>query len=189
MRTVLSRSSELRRWDFRCDCGKVGVARHQDLKNYPSCGCLTIRSVKERFTKHGQTESKPYMIWGSMRQRCRNPSNKAFHNYGGRGIKICKRWSGFQRFWADMGPTWRKGLTLERINVNGDYKPSNCCWATRKEQAGNRRTERLIATPEGKMSVTKAGERFGLSRKTIFNRIGYGWPEHLLLLPTRRLVP
>jgi hypothetical protein len=146
-------------------------------------------AASKRNEVHGMARHSAYRSWVHMKVRCEKPGTDSYHLYGGRGIKICKRWSSFERFWTDMGPTWREGLTLERINVNDGYRPSNCRWATRKEQAGNRRTARLIDTPEGKMSVTKAAELFGLSRTTIFSRIRYGWPERRLLLPARPIRP
>ena len=142
-------------------------------------------AVVERNNTHGMTRHPAYRSWKYMHSRCSNAGNDGYHLYGGRGIQVCKRWGNFERFWADMGPAWREGLTLERINVNGGYKPSNCRWATRKEQAANRRTERLIDTPEGRMSVTKAAEHFGVKRGTIFARLEYGWPNSRLLLPPR----
>jgi hypothetical protein len=84
-----------------------------------------------------------------------------------------------------MGTTWVPGLTIERLDNDKGYEPGNCVWTTRKEQARNRRTQRLIDTPEGKMSVTEAAELFGLSRKMIFSRIAYGWPQDRLLMPPR----
>lgn len=174
-------------WHCVCDCGTKRAVFGGDLKRdgSRSCGCLMREESAKRGTTHGMMRHPAYRSWIYMKARCENSKTSGYHLYGGRGIKVCKRWSDFERFWTDMGPTWRKGLTLERINVNGGYKPSNCRWATWKEQAGNRRTERLIDTPGGKMSVTKAAELFGLNRGTIFARISYGWPEHLLLMPIR----
>jgi len=176
-------------WHCVCDCGTERAVFGGDLKRggSRSCGCLVRGPTAERRKTHGMTRHPAYRSWVYMKGRCDNPNVIGYHLYGGRGIKVCKRWSSsFEHFWADMGPTWREGLTIERINVNGDYKPANCRWTTWKEQAGNRRTERLIDTPEGKMSVTKAAELFGPSRKIIYQRISYGWPEHRLLLAARR---
>lgn len=174
-------------WHCVCDCGTKRAVFGADLKRgrSKSCGCLMREEVVKRGTIHGMMRHPAYRSWIYMRMRCENPRTTGYHLYGGRGIKVCKRWDSFQRFWADMGPTWREGLTIERINVDGDYKPSNCRWATWKEQAGNRRTAHIIDTPEGKMSVTEAAKCFGIRRKVIFARISYGWPEHLLLMPLR----
>lgn len=175
-------------WHCVCDCGTNRAVFGGDLKRGGSlsCGCFMREAAAKRSKTHGMMRHPAYRSWVYMKMRCENPRTDGYRLYGGRGIKVCKRWSSFERFWADMGSTWREGLTLERINVNGDYKPSNCRWATWKEQAGNRRTERLIDTPEGKMSVTKAAELFGLTRSTIFACISYGWPEHRLLMPPQR---
>jgi len=83
--------------------------------------------------------SKPYMVWQEMRQRCGNPRHKAFHSYGGRGINVCERWQDFALFWQDMGPTYREGISIERVNNDGDYQPDNCIWVEKSEQSKNRR--------------------------------------------------
>lgn len=175
-------------WHCICDCGTKRPVFGADLKRGGSisCGCFMRETVVERHLTHGMTKHPAYRSWINMKTRCENPEHDSYLLYGGRGVRVCEEWqNSFEVFWRDMGPTWRKGLTVERMDVNGHYEPNNCCWATRKEQAGNRRTERLIDTPEGKMSVTKAAELFGLTRNTVFARIRYGWPDHLLLMPPR----
>lgn len=130
-----------RYWLCRCDCGKEKYVFGPNVKSglSASCGCLIGKSAKERLTKHGLADTKPHMIWCTMRQRCENPNNKGYRNYGGRGIKICARWHDFVNFWEDMGPTWKAGLTLERRDNNGDYEPDNCIWIPKSEQSKNRR--------------------------------------------------
>lgn len=122
--------------------------------------------------------------WYQLRQRCNNPNAENYELYGGRGITYCERWDSFEAFWKDMGPTWRKGLSIDRYpDKDGNYEPANCRWATPQQQADNRNSNHMIPTPEGPMNVTQAAERFCLDPRTIFARIYYGWDEADLLLP------
>ena len=128
-------------WECQCDCGNTTVVRSSDLRSgdTKSCGCLR----KELHTKHGQNtrkrgETLTYQCWKAMIGRCYRPNNTSFPYYGGRGIKVCKSWWKFRNFYRDMGDK-PKGLTLERINGDGDYEPSNCKWASYQEQNQNKR--------------------------------------------------
>jgi hypothetical protein len=113
-----------------------------------------------------------------MIARCERPLTKGYEQYGGRGITVCDRWHDFDAFWLDMGKTWRPGLSLDRFpDQDGNYEPSNVRWATKKQQADNRSTNRLIDTPKGRMNVTQAAAAFGLSEKTLFSRLRYGWTD------------
>ena len=137
-------------WDCRCDCGKKVSVRGDCLKlgNTRSCGCLQKETVSKIFFKHGgQTDGKKtrtYLSWDGMIQRCLNPKNSRFRDYGGRGIGVCEDWKKFENFLRDMGERPPK-LTLDRKDNNGNYDPLNCRWADWETQFANRR-KRLSRT-------------------------------------------
>jgi hypothetical protein len=175
-------------WSCICDCGTERAVFGGDLKRggSVSCGCLKREESARRLISHDMSFHPAYRSWIAMKVRCLNPSNTGYKDYGGRGITICDEWMEFDAFWHDMGPTWASGLSIDRIDVDGDYEPSNCRWATPKIQGNNRRTNHLIMCPDGELrTVTEASEKYGITRNTLFARIRYGWAEEDLFQPIR----
>lgn len=131
----------------KCDCGTTKrIYLHNLLRGLTkSCGCLKGKLISERKITHGQTlgsTTKAYYVWANMLTRCTNPKVKGYNHYGGRGISVCEQWRSFENFYADMGDP-PDGLTIDRINNDGNYEPLNCRWATKSEQNKNRRPRRI----------------------------------------------
>lgn len=159
-------------WFCRCDCGSKFLTQSNKLTSghTKSCGCLRL--------KHGHSShpSPEYRTWTGMITRCLNKNHIAYHYYGGRGIKVCAKWAdSFVRFLDDMGPRPR-GVTLDRINSNGNYEPSNCRWATKGVQQNNKRDNHIIKFEGRRQTVTAWAREKKVSASLVFSRLNNGWP-------------
>lgn len=172
-------------WLCECECGKSLVVTANALRrgNTKSCGCLRVDRAGASRRTHGRSKSLEYQTWCAMKSRCENPNNQDFHHYGGRGIKICQEWSGsFETFLADMGLRPERNSTLERIDTNGDYCPSNCKWAPQAEQTRNKRTNRLYTINGETLCLVDWANRVGIDYRTIDGRMARGWPPEVAIM-------
>ena len=174
-------------WICRCDCGETTKTTRTMLISgrIKSCGCKSPRFEKT----HGGSRTRLYRIFQSIKARCYYTKHQQYHNYGGRGIKICDEWlNDFNKFrdWA-MDNGYSEELTIDRIDVNGDYEPDNCRWATHKQQSNNRRDNHIIEFNGESHTVTEWADITGINEATMFNRIKAGWSiEDVITKPVRR---
>lgn len=169
-----------RQWLCKCDCGNTIIKTTNELhaKKRHSCGCL--RRNHPNNTKHGMCYTRINSTYRKMKQRCLSESDKRYKDYGGRGIKVCDEWlgdDGFNRFYEwSMANGYSDNLTIDRIDVNGNYEPSNCRWVTNLEQSKNTRRSVKI-TYQGKTMILKDWSReLGIPYETLRNRIlKFGW--------------
>lgn len=178
-------------WAALCTCGRTVVLPGAELVKQSrrgvtaSCGCMRRATIGSKRTKHGMSKHPAFAVWRSMIDRCRLPSHAAWKNYGGRGIAVCDRWAeSFTNFWADMGPSYQRGLTLERKDNSLGYSPENCAWSTHKAQANNTRHSRWLDTPAGRMTVAQASAHYGVGYTTLLYRLAAGWPLDRVLSTT-----
>lgn len=140
--------AKVTRWLCLCDCGKKTIVSYQNLINghTKSCGCYNLELIKTRSITHGMRNTRLYEIWQGMKSRCENPNDPSYINYGGRGICVCSEWHKAETFikWA-LTNGYTDNLTIDRIDFNGNYEPSNCRWATPKEQGRNKRNNYVIS--------------------------------------------
>jgi hypothetical protein len=160
-----------------CACGterivsKDSITRGRSL----SCGCFNREQSLKKNTKHSMCGSAEYAIWSQMKYRCSTPTADGWDDYGGRGVKVCDRWNEFVNFITDMGSRPSDKHSLERRDNNGDYEPDNCYWATRKQQARNKRNNRLLTVDDKTQTLAAWAEESGIAYLTIFYRLKRGW--------------
>lgn len=167
-------------WLCRCTCGteKPVLAIHLKSGKTRSCGCLRKELLIKKNFKHGLTDNPLHTVWCGMRSRCYNSKNIHYKDYGGRGIIVCSEWFNnpvvFIEWAVNKG--YRKGLTLDRINNNGNYEPGNCRWTTAKEQARNTRRNHLVQVQDKQMCLSEATEKYSqIGYGTVKSRVLHGW--------------
>lgn len=165
-------------WYCTCDCGTQRVVLGADLRSAKSasCGCTVDRELLGNLKRtHGGTRTRLYYAWQNMRKRCGDPQNSKYRYYGGRGISISREWDGFAAFqdWA-ISNGYSDTLTLERVDVNGNYTPANCTWITKRAQAANKTNNHKA--PDGTLWLHKAREN-GIKDDAFRRRVFDGWPH------------
>lgn len=180
-------------WLCQCDCGgpkSTGVVvQTYNLRHGKtvSCGCVRKEKTTVAATRHGLRNTKAYKTWVGMKDRCYNPEAASYANYGGRGIVVEEPWkSSFEAFHADMGNPPTSSHSIERRDVNGNYGPSNCHWATSDEQANNRRTNRRLTLNGVTQTLAQWAAQIGITSCSLANRLDAGWSvERALTTPKR----
>lgn len=159
-------------WLCKCDCGNYHTVTTTHLMGgyTNSCGCLAKEVAASKFLTHGMKGTPEYEAWSGMKTRCYNINEEYYYNYGGRGIQVCQRWlHSFENFLIDMGRRPSKNHSLDRFPDNdGDYGPDNCRWATRKEQSGNKRTNRWIDHAGERLTLQGWSEKTGISKANLW---------------------
>lgn len=178
------------RWLCHCDCGNEIVTYGYSLRNgdTKSCGCYHAEILERGNTQHGLSKERLYGVWSTMKSRCTNPHNQKFSRYGGRGITVCEEWQTFEPFyeWA-MANGYKENLTIERIDNDGNYEPSNCRWATNKEQSNNTRKTIKIEFNGQTKTLSDWAQSIGVRRECLWKRIYLRhWPiEKALTTPQK----
>lgn len=191
------------KWHCICDCGKETVSFGFCLRagKSKSCGCVAANKSKERWKNanlderkkqseksktHGMSKHKAYQSWADMKQRCNKPNHKWYSSYGARGIKICNEWHTFQNFWHDMGNSWFEGAQIGRKNNDLGYNKENCQWETPAQQQSNKSNSRFIETPDGKMTVSMAAKKYGLTNGCLTYRLNAGYTQDQIFKKSQR---
>ena len=166
-------------WLCKCDCGNETIVNGSSLKKdlTKSCGCLNIELLRKRQITHGKTNTRLYDIWAGVKGRCLNPNMKAYELYGGRGITLCEEWQEFQPFydWA-MANGYSDKLSIDRINVNGNYEPSNCRWTDVETQQNNTTRNNFVTYNNETHTTSEWARILGINYHTLQTRLHRnGW--------------
>lgn len=176
--TVLKRHGSNKKgqamWMCECECGNIKIVNGSNLRtgHVMSCGCLNKELAKERFIKHNLRYTKIYNVWRDMKYRCENKNNPQYKDYGGRGISVCDEWHDFNKFynWA-IENGYDEKLSIDRINNNEGYNPSNCRWTNAKIQSNNKRNNLIVDINGEKYTVAQLSEKTGIGYEKL--RLAY----------------
>lgn len=182
-------------WNCLCVCGQRVIVIGDNLRSRctKSCGCLDRDVMATRSLTHGESRggrTPEYQTWKQIKQRCLNPNNPKFKDYGARGITVCSEWrADYTRFLRDMGRR-PKGCSIERLNNDGDYSPGNCVWAMPQQQSHNKRSTLRLTFNGETNTLTEWAIATGIPAKLLYTRIRHNWPtESILTEPKRQGVP
>lgn len=178
-----------RLYKCQCDCGELTHVRGWSLRSGAtvSCGCKQRTGTART---HGMRYSNEYRSWRHMKDRCLNPKDEHYKDYGGRGITICQEWiDSFEAFFRDMGLRPSIEYTLDRIDVNGNYEPDNCRWATRQEQVTNKRNSRKILYKGEIRVIAEWARLYGIPESTLRDRLDKGLAMEYALIRTNNESP
>lgn len=182
---TLIRKDRKKVYKCQCDCGNTTYVVGTRLRNghVKSCGCLISETSKKIHTKHGKRNTRLYRAWYEMKRKCYKSDRRDYKYYGARGIKVCNEWlNDFMNFYNwSIKNGYQEGLTIDRIDVNGNYEPSNCRWVDMKTQSNNRRSN-VYLTYNGKtQTMTQWAEELHLSYSAIKHRHARGWNDEQCL--------
>lgn len=179
----------------KCSCNKIIIVNTSNLVtgNSKSCGCLRKELTSLRTRKHGDSHTVLYNTWIRIKDRCYNQNNPDYKDYGGRGITVCDRWKeSYENFKEDMSDipcSKETRYSIDRKNVNGNYEPNNCRWATDDEQANNRRNSHYLTLRDKTLTITQWSKETNIPRMTIRNRLLLGWSiEDTLTIPPKKIL-
>lgn len=162
------------KWSCKCDCGKYHNVTAYSLKTgvTKSCGCYNSEIARKTNTIHGQSKTKLYGVWLAIKRRCYKTYDREYGNYGQRGISMCNEWlNNYQTFYKwSVENGYAEGLTIDRIDNNGNYEPTNCRWVTQKQQQRNKRNNHLIEYNGEKFTAIEFAEKFNINYSTLLTR-------------------
>lgn len=169
-------------WLCKCDCGNSKITRGNRLKagTCMSCGCYQKKQVSKSATKHGYSKTKLYKLWAGILQRCENSKSLNFNNYGYRGISVCDEWHDFLTFreWAyKNGYSESERLTIDRIDSDGNYEPSNCRWVSYSVQENNKRNNHFVTIDGITKTISEWCSIYKINESTVRSRLFYGWDD------------
>ena len=175
--TVLKYLGESK-WLCKCDCGTLSTPRGYNLVKgiSKSCGCYQKEKIGKLATKHGMAGTRIYKTWHNMKSRCNNPNATKYEIYGGKGIKVCDEWMDFENFyrWA-IENGYNDSLSIDRIDGNKDYEPSNCRWVDYKTQNNNKSQNHLITYKGRTQNISQWARELGMDANTLGTRLARGW--------------